>query len=143
MSQLGMGVLLNVLTASADPVAAARVFGKRITQIEFSSEVLVISVDDGHSVRITDEGQSCCESRYMTCDDDLATYVGATLVSMDLEDGSDGDVGEYGDCHEQMFLRISTDLGTIVVCTHNEHNGYYGGFALTALVTAPDGKEGV
>lgn len=138
MSQLGMGVLLNLLTASTDKVAASTMFGKRIAQVEFSSDALVIRVDDGHSVRITDEGQSCCESRYMTCDDDLATYVGATLVSMDLEDGPDiAQDNGYGESHETQFLRISTDLGTITVCTHNEHNGYYGGFAVTALVTAP------
>jgi hypothetical protein len=30
--------------------------------------------------------------------------------------------------HEVQFLRVSTDAGTIVCETHNEHNGYYGGF---------------
>ena len=33
---------------------------------------------------ISDKGQSCCERRYMTCDDDLSTFVGARILQIDL-----------------------------------------------------------
>ena len=34
---------------------------------------------------------------------------------------------EYGD-HEVQFLLVNTSIGTFTVASHNEHNGYYGGF---------------
>lgn len=137
MSQLGLGAMLGLL--SRKPKAdESKVLGKRIRAIAIlDDDKLVIEVEDGYRIQISDDARSCCESRYMTCDDDLGTYVGATLVSIDVENGPDLEAGDM--CHETQFLRISTDLGTIVATTHNVHNGYYGGFALhTVLTGGPD-----
>lgn len=73
-----------------------------------------------------DAGQSCCEHRYMTTDDELETFKDAKLVGIDrvyVEDET-----EYGDPHEQVFVKVETTKGTITCVTHNQHNGYYGGF---------------
>lgn len=82
---------------------------------------------DGHLI-IYDNGQSCCERRYITCDDELDSYVGAKIVGLEAVCGPDVDA-EY-DVHEQMFVKLETTSGTITLTTHNEHNGYYGGFDL-------------
>jgi hypothetical protein len=86
---------------------------------------------DGGAVDLYDAGQSCCESRYMKCDDDLAQFAGAEVVSVEVRDGPT-EKAEYDQDHETCFLHVNTNRGTIVACCHNEHNGYYGGFALEA-----------
>jgi len=88
--------------------------------------------DDG-VVELMDGGQTCCEARYMKCDDDLSQFVGAEVVSVEKREGPD-EKNEYGDEHETCFLHVNTSRGTIVACCHNEHNGYYGGFALEATL---------
>ena len=39
----------------------------------------------------------------------------------------------WGGVHEVQFLNIETSLGIITFETHNEHNGYYGGFYIKAV----------
>ena len=90
---------------------------------------LYIFFTDGTGVEIFDDGQDCCENRYITCDDDLFRVEGATLVDIEIRDGPDIE-GEWGDVHETRFLYINTSYGTITAETHNEHNGYYGGFVI-------------
>lgn len=36
---------------------------------------------------------------------------------------------------ESQFLMIRTSLGVFTVVNYNEHNGYYGGFALRATIS--------
>ena len=48
---------------------------------------------------------------------------------------------EYGDDHEVAFLGIYTTKGVIVCQTHNEHNGYYGGFSLDARLCNKHGTR--
>lgn len=62
-------------------------------------------------------------------DDELNDFVGAKFIKAEIVDGPDLETGDS--CHEQQFLLIDTSLGTFTMVTHNEHNGYYGGFALT------------
>lgn len=84
-------------------------------------------------VRIFDDGQNCCERRYMTTDgDDLSYYVGAHLVALRTTH-AEAKVGEYGDVDDLAFLNVDTSKGTFVVSFHNDHNGYYGGFGLTVV----------
>jgi hypothetical protein len=45
---------------------------------------------------------------------------------MRLQDASERP-DEYG-IHEVQFLIVDTDRGSFTCETHNEHNGYYGGF---------------
>jgi hypothetical protein len=96
------------------------------------NDVLRIAFDDGSTLHIWDAGQDCCEARYMSTDDDLSSLIGGHLVDVDVRDG---DVGTYGDdSHETAFVKVITDQATITLVTHNEHNGYYGGFGLAAQV---------
>ena len=34
------------------------------------------------------------------------------------------------DCHEVQFLEVKTSKGSFTMSSHNEHNGYYGGFSI-------------
>jgi hypothetical protein len=95
---------------------------------------------DFDNMIIRDDGQQCCEARYITTDDDLMAFVGARFIGIrllsapngkapdsDLRTDDDGPV-----YHEVQFLIIDTTYGCIVFETHNEHNGYYGGFDIVA-----------
>ena len=101
-----------------------------IEYVRTDGESLSIGFSAGY-ITIRDDGQSCCETRYMTTDDDLPSFVGAKLLGYDIVQVDCGDT-EYGDCHDQMFVKVETTKGTITLVTHNEHNGYYGGFAVNA-----------
>lgn len=133
MSQLGFSVMLNMLMGGdrgASKLQAS--LNKKIAKLELQSgdpDRLYFEFEDGENMSLRDDGQSCCEHRYMTTDDDLPHYVGAELLGIEVADGPDAE-DEYGECHEQQFLRINTSKGVLVVVTHNEHNGYYGGFSL-------------
>ena len=109
------------------PVSYAAMLDRPIEAVTQEDDELSIRFVGGGSLRIWDGGQSCCESRYMTTDDELDTFVGAKVVSLDAVDGPTEE-GEYGEPHEQMFVKLETTAGTITMVTHNEHNGYYGGF---------------
>lgn len=119
------------------PVYWAIASGEPIQCIRMNDSDFEIQLKTGKLV-ITDGGQNCCESRYITCDDDLPSYVGAKIVGMDVVPGPDVEIeaDEDGwvssDVHEQMFVKIETTEGTLTLTTHNEHNGYYGGFAVVA-----------
>ena len=104
--------------------------GKTISKVEITDNVLVISFTDDTTLSIRDDGQTCCESRYMVTDDDLPYYAGATLLSVEISDAPNQE-DEYGD-HEVQFLRVNTNKGTFVLSNHNEHNGHYSGFAMIA-----------
>jgi hypothetical protein len=105
--------------------------GKVIVQIEMSDDTLTIRFGDGTGLKLYDDGQDCCETRYMHTDDDLSEVVGGRLYGIELRDAPDGE-DEYGEVHEIQFLVVKTGIGEVVVCTHNEHNGYYGGFRIVA-----------
>jgi hypothetical protein len=94
---------------------------------------LVLTFTDGAVLTVWDGGRSCCESRYLTCDDDLAAFAGDTLRGVEVADGPTTE--EHGDPHETAFLKVRTDRGVITATTHNEHNGYYGGFWFRASLT--------
>lgn len=106
--------------------------GKVISDISIQmrgedAESLRLCFSDGSVIEVFDDGQSCCERRYMVCDDKLEDFKGATLTSMELRDGP---TDESDDVHEIQFLLVNTSKGTFTVSNHNEHNGYYGGFSL-------------
>lgn len=98
-----------------------------------------IEFTDGALLEIRDDGQSCCESRYMTCDDDLSGFAGGAVVGIDLNAAGMGvhdpkppeEETSWSEYHEEQFVCVTTTKGSFTLCTHNEHNGYYGGFDLT------------
>jgi hypothetical protein len=105
---------------------------REITQITITpgGQAIVISFNDGSSLRLFDDGQSCCEQRYFNCADDLQYYLGCRLL--EITDGERTAVeDEYGDIKESQFLHVKTSKGTFTVCAYNENNGYYCGFDLT------------
>jgi len=93
---------------------------------------LVVTLHDGRSFMLYDDGRSCCEERYMTCDDDLDAFIGSSILGVEVRDGGSSE-DEYGNEHEQQFVIFKTSLGEFTIVTHNEHNGYYGGFWLKIL----------
>jgi hypothetical protein len=67
----------------------------------------------------------------MRTDDTLTDYAGAELLDVSLEDAPDLEAG--GESHEVQFLRVKTSKGMFVMSSHNEHNGYYGGFWIVVV----------
>lgn len=134
MSQLGIGVMLGMLGGNEDSVNAFKQgVGKVISAIEISDKELTFTLADGLKLTLFDDGQSCCEHRYMHTDDDLSYFAGATLQGASVQAGPE-ESDEYGDVKESEFLIISTSKGEFTVVNYNEHNGYYGGFLIRARI---------
>jgi hypothetical protein len=66
---LGIGTMLHMLSGGSEHSSTEYV-GKVITEISLTEDTLNISFSDGKKIRVWDDGQSCCESRYMRTDDD-------------------------------------------------------------------------
>lgn len=153
MSQLGTGVMIQMLFGNSFNYTPY--VGKKITDAEVKDDALYLTFEGtDKKLKIEDGGQSCCENRYMTTDDDPKSLIGGNLRAIeeregeDVKDpcyrcegrGTDLDGEECVSCsgskvcswsdHETAFVIVSTDQTSITLCTHNEHNGYYGGFAL-------------
>ena len=75
---------------------------------------------------VWDDGQYCCEDRYIITDDDVSDLVGGKLRHIVVREGSMV-YHDFG-CHDIDFLEIATEQTHVTFETHNEHNGYYGGF---------------
>lgn len=107
---------------------------KTIASVELDAEhdKLKFAFSDGTRINLFDDGQYCCEMRYMRTDDDLAYFVVAKLLGAEVKDAARIKMGEYGDEHEIQFLVVTTDRGSFSMANHNEHNGYYGGFSIVA-----------
>lgn len=130
---IGLGVLINEMDGSNNTKETLqKSIGKKIETIVLNEEDLRLGFDDGDKVMIWDDGQSCCEHRYMRTDDDLNDFVGAIIRDYEVADVSHGDE-QNCDVHEIQFFRIHTDKGIATFACHNEHNGYYGGFSIRAV----------
>jgi hypothetical protein len=129
-----MGAMIRMLGGNSESVEAWRkVIGKPIASIALGDDdVLRIATNDGTKIAVSDHAQSCCESRYMRTDDDLSQFVGATLVNGEIRPAPE--VEDGGETHEVEFLVLVTDRGNITFSSHNEHNGYYGGFSVEARI---------
>lgn len=108
--------------------ATASYTGFRITRVDFdgNTDALNLYLSNGRLLSIEDTGQSCCERRFVTCDDSFESFRGAKLVSIEERDGG---VPTSSD-DETQFVVVTTDKGAITLTTHNENNGYYGGFTV-------------
>jgi len=113
------------------PKSASDYYGKKITGAELVGDEFRLKFDDGVEIKIWDDSQSCCESRYMTCDDEPRDLVGQKLVSIEVKEGAAPENDDEWGEHEIAFLEIQGDKSSIQFATHNEHNGYYGGFGLS------------
>jgi hypothetical protein len=113
--------------------------GKIIEKITVEDDKLHIKFPDCTLV-LMDDGQCCCESRYMTCDDNIHYWEGLAFMGYRVEDGPNLSEDNYGE-HEQKFLIVETFLGNFTVVTHNEHNGYYGGFRISEGLDTGEGVQ--
>ena len=133
MSGKGLKVLLNMLGGNKDTVEAiATSIGKIIKKVWLDKETnrLIFSFEDESSLHVWDDGQTCCEERFMVSDDDLNYYSEARLLDFKVKS-----VPETEDdwcTHEIQFLDVKTSKGVFQIANHNVHNGYYGGFAIEA-----------
>lgn len=116
----------------------AKYIGRKITAAVLDKEDyddnLILTFEDGTKIRVFDDGQNCCENRFMTCDDDVSELVGHTLKAIEAKEASVEDAGD--NVEEAVFVEISTDVGAITLVNHNHHNGYYGGFNLVVKEVA-------
>jgi len=130
--------MLGELGGNRETVEAVQgSLGKAISEVTLKEDVLDFTFSDGSGLTLRDDGQSCCESRYMRTDDDLAYYAGATLTDLALRDAPPIPA-EYAE-HEVQFLDVTTSKGVFTCSSHNEHNGYYGGFYIIARTRAARG----
>ena len=131
MSNLGMGVMIKMLGGNKESVEALTgAIGKTITQLRLGEDdALHFTMDDNSKIKIFDDGQCCCAYRYMRTDDKLTEYVGAKLLGAEIK--SAPNIKDECGYHEVEFLEIKTDRGVFTMASHNEHNGYYGGFNLS------------
>lgn len=129
--------MIQMLGGNAESVAALTAsIGKKIEAIELKNDVLELSLEDKTILRVSDEGQSCCESRYMKTDDDMQSFVGDTLRGLEIKEApNQTEPDDWGD-HEVQFLEVQTDKGCFTMASHNEHNGYYGGFYIQCSLTS-------
>lgn len=119
-----------------DSVVPTEFIGETILSVKMGedsySDAFIFEFDT-HKLIMIDDGQSCCEHRYFTCDDDYEGLTGSELVSIEQVDYK-----ENGDdyVHEESFIKVQTSTGFITIVSHNEHNGYYGGINRTFKVIA-------
>lgn len=142
MSNLEINWWAKMRGDGTDPNDPSVCYGKTIATVELANDVLIFQFDDGAKLAISDDGQQCCEHRYLSADgDSFDYYVGATLLGLDLKKGPDAASGDDDDvdhgCHEIAFLDVLTSKGAFTLSAHNKHNGYYGGFDIRAEVTLP------
>lgn len=133
----GMGVMIGMLGGNAESVEAHNnAVGKAIrSAVIDKDDRLQLEMSDGSTLVIFDDGQSCCEHRYMRTDDDLSKLTGATFLGAELR-AAPNETDEWGE-HETQFLIVNTSLGSVTFANHNEHNGYYGGFWVVCRTETP------
>lgn len=131
MGNLGIGVMIKMLSGNKESVDAfTSVIGKKIVSLSLGDDdALHFEFADGSKIKIFDDGQTCCESRYMRTDDDLGFFIGSELLGAEIKDGPSIDDG-FDEVHDVRFLEVQTSNGVFTMSSHNEHNGYYGGFAI-------------
>lgn len=132
MEYPGLGVMIGWLGGDEETVKAVTgAIGKTIESVELKYDNLLLHFTDGETLRLFDDGQSCCERRYMTTDDNLSYYKNCTFDKIEIKEAPSVEE-PYGEVHEVQFLEITTSLGAFQMASHNEHNGYYGGFWIVA-----------
>lgn len=95
-------------------------------------------VTEKSTIRILiDNEQSCCESwGYMSSDDELEYYYGATLNDVELTDTKLERMKIEDDYYDEggvQFVTFKTDKGDFQLAVYNGHNGYYGHGILVAV----------
>ena len=105
------------------------VIGMVIKFLSLTDDCLRIGFIGSVYLDIWDNGRELSERRYMTTDDNLQDYIGATFLGVEVRPCEEVLRG-YGEVLEMQFLVVQTSKGNITVCTHNDHNGYYSGISI-------------
>ena len=141
MSQLGFGVMINMLGGDEDTIKNFQsAINKEISELRIDPEYnfgdggLFINFIDKSGIVIYDGGRSCCESRWMHTDDELTSFVGSILLGAEVREGPE--VESDWEYKESQFLIVKTSLGEFTIVNYNQHNGYYGGFWLSIESTS-------
>lgn len=122
--------MIKALGGNEETVESVKkAIGRKITSLAVADDELKIGLGD-ETLVLKDGGQSCCEHRYMQCDDDLKPFIGAELRKLELRDGPS--VEKEGDPTDCQFLVVETSEGAFTCANYNRHNGYYGGFYIEA-----------
>lgn len=104
----------------------------KASDMQTAMSVVSITLENGWTLILADDYQQCCEKRYITTDDNISDMVGGVLSGVVIKDAPPL-VNEDIDVHEIRFLEVSTtNKGVFTFASHNEHNGYYGGFDIKA-----------
>lgn len=135
MSKMGVGAIIGLLSSNGVS-DKAQFIGRTISSVSVEEKRVVVGFTDGAGFVLKDEGQSCCEYRYLTTDDDPNALVGLTFRDI-VEKPGECKEEEGGECHDTMFVDIVADGAWITLCTHNEHNGWYGGFSIELTPLSP------
>lgn len=112
MSQLGLGVMIKFLGGNEETVNAIKSsIGKKIKKVwlDEGENRLKFEFEDDSILEMYDDGQSCCEHRFMRTDDNLDEYAGATLLNFELKDVDIKEDDEWGEVQEIQFLDVITD----------------------------------
>ena len=129
MKHYGMTVMLHELMGNKETVDIVKEsLGKMIKRTYMENDKLCLEFTDGKTILIFDDGQSCCEERYMMTDDDLDYYKDCEFINLELQAAAD--IKDESEMHEVQFVLITTSLGVFTMATHNIHNGYYSGFSV-------------
>lgn len=88
--QPGIGAMIHILSGGSDH-DPSEYYGNKIVAARLDKEAdperVEIVFDGGKTIHIWDNGQSCCESRYITCDDDWAVLIGGKLLAIETKPG--------------------------------------------------------
>jgi hypothetical protein len=129
------GLTWGLYDSAISDAAAQATLGKTITALSLGDDdALHFEFSDGTKLRRYDAGQACCERRYMRTDDDLSTFVEANFLGAEIKDAPSVEMGDDYIKHDVQFLGITTDRGVFTMASHNERNGWYGGFTIRAEV---------
>ena len=132
---LAMGIMNDMLSDDEETVnAIKKSIGRIINKVVIDEDQLVFYFADGSKLIIWDDGQSCCEIRYMNTDDDLEYYKKSKLLDFELSLNDNVENIDYWEVEDSQFLKVKTSLGVFTVANYNAHNGYYGGFAIKAYL---------
>ena len=107
---------------------------QQIRSITLSDKELVITTDRGR-IAFTDKKHDT-QGNYIRTDDALHDFVGAYFLSAILK-GWDSLPSDF--THDVQFLEVVTTNGSLSICSHNEHDGWYCGFdvVVTGEYTSP------
>jgi hypothetical protein len=97
-----------------------------------SRESIIIIFTDGTALNLFDDGQQCCEKRWLASDDKSEDVAGGVLMDVQMEEGVDDEGSE--DILQSQFIRIITDKAPYVVTAYNKHNGSYDGITVKAEI---------